>query len=410
VTLLTEYHSRMVQYMSGMSFFDEARLPDQVNYISGFQIMRSEGLGALLTLIRREIVGKKVGILVIDGLVAAQRISTDEQAFNEFIHELQGVAIGANCTIFLIASTDRATQSTPEHTIVDGIMELTDESFGWTSVRSLQITKIRGTAFLCGRHSYQITDDGVVVYPRTEAVLAPPTIADRDGTKRVTSGMAELDTMLKGGLPSGSTTLLLGPSGVGKTTFGLQFLSASNDRKPGLMLGFYEMPSRIRAKAEQICKPLVGLLDNGSVEMLWLPPSSNLLDEYADRVLAAVRRRGVRRLFLDGLGAMQKAPALESRMQQFLPALTNELRAQGVTTLYTFEAGNIAGSSSPASFGDLSVVAENLVSLRYVEQDARLHRLISIMKVRDSDFDPALHEFVLTANGPQVVGSLALAS
>ena len=108
VTLLTEYHSRMVQYMGRLSFFDESQLPDHVNYISAFNVMRSEGLGGLLSLIRREVLARKVTTLVVDGIIAAQRAARDEQNFNEFIHELQGVALGANCTVFLIASTSRS--------------------------------------------------------------------------------------------------------------------------------------------------------------------------------------------------------------------------------------------------------------------------------------------------------------
>jgi circadian clock protein KaiC len=208
--------------------------------------------------------------------------------------------------------------------------------------------------------------------------------------------------MLGGGLPSGSPTLLLGPSGVGKTTFGLQFLSQCSGSAPGLMLGFYETPARILAKAQQVCRPLVILLGTGAVEMLWQPPTDDSLDAYGERLLTAVRRRGVKRLFLDGLGALQSAPAAAERMRQYLPALTNELRIQGVTTLYSLEAANIVGPDTRTSFGDLSVLAENLVLLRYVEVHSRLHRLISILKVRDSDFDPFLHEFFLTDQGPAV--------
>jgi circadian clock protein KaiC len=168
------------------------------------------------------------------------------------------------------------------------------------------------------------------------------------------------------------------------------------------MLGFYEMPTRILAKAQQVCRPLVSLLDSGAVEMLWQPPTNDSLDAYGERLLTAVRRRRVKRLFLDGLGALQSAPDAAERMRQYLPALTNELRVQGVTTLYSLEAGNIVGPDTRTSFGDLSVLAENLVLLRYVELRSRLHRLISILKVRDSDFDPFLHEFFLTDQGPVV--------
>jgi circadian clock protein KaiC len=388
-----------------MSFFDESKIPDQLTYISGFRVMRSEGLAALLTLIRREIIARKATILVVDGLIAAQRVAESEQAFNEFVHELQGLAIAADCTVFLVASAERSGHSSPEHTMVDGILELGDESFGWATERMMQVTKIRGSAYLRGKHSYKITDDGVVVNPRTEALLAEPTNApDSTGAERVTSGIDDLDVMLRGGLPKSSTTILLGPPGIGKTTFGLQFLAACNKDEPGLMLGFYERPSRIMAKTAQICRPLLHLFDGGLVEMLWQSSSNASLDACAERLLATVRRRGVSRLFLDGLGALQSAPGAAQRMQHFLPALTNELRAQGVTTVYSLEAVNV-GPATPVSFGDLSLLAENLIVLRYVERGPKLHRLISILKVRDSDFDPLFHEFVLTEKGPNLMRS-----
>ncbi len=405
VTLLAEYHARMLQYIGRMSFFDESKIPDQLTYISGFRVMRSEGLSALLALIRREILNKKASILVVDGLVAAQRLATSDQAFNEFVHELQGTALSAECTVLLVASAGRHGRTTPEHTMVDGILELSDEPAGWAMERALQVTKIRGSKYLRGKHSYKITDAGIVVYPRLEALLASPSSSDHAGVARVSSGCGALDAMLGGGLPAGSPTMLAGPSGVGKTTFGLHFLSGCAKDEPGLLMGFYETPTRIRVKAEQVCGALVPHLDGDRVHILWEPPISDSLDAYADRLLKAIHERGTRRLFLDGLGALQHAAASGERLRQYLPALTNELRALGVTTLYSLEAGNIVGPATPVSFGDLSILAENLVLLRYVEWGSSLHRLISILKVRDSDFDHRLHEFVLTAKGPDILQS-----
>ena len=405
VTLLAEYHARMAQYVGRMGFYDESKIPDQLAYISGFRALRSDGLAALLTLIRREVITRKVSILIVDGLIAAQRIAASDQAFNEFVHELQGIALSADCTVFLVASADRSDRSASEHTMVDGILELSDHAVGWASQRALQVTKTRGSSCLRGKHSYKITDEGIVAYPRIEALLAAPTCTDRAGTARVPSGCAELDAMLGGGLPAGSPTMIAGPSGVGKTTLGLQFLSRSTPDEPGLLFGFFETPARIRAKAQQVCLGLIPLADDGCVQILWEPPLSDSIDAYADRLLTAIHRHRIRRLFLDGLGALQDAPEGESRMRQYFPALTNELRALGVTTLYSFEAGNIIAPAAPFSLGDLSMLAENLILLRYVELGATLHRLISILKVRDSAFDPRVHEFSLTSNGLDIIHS-----
>ena len=282
---------------------------------------------------------------------------------------------------------------------MDGIVELGDELFGWSAESALQVVKLRGSSFLRGKHAFRITGDGLVVYPRVEALLAKPSRPDPGGVEKVSSGVDRLDTMLGGGLPAASTTMLMGPSGVGKTTLGLQFLARCSEDEPGLLFGFYETPARILAKADGVCRPLRGLIEGGAVEMFWQPPTDGLLDAYGERLLEAVRRRGVRRLFIDGLGALRNAASEPARMGHFLTALTNELRVLGVTTAYTMEVADIIGPTIRAPIDDLSSVAENLVLLRYIELRSHLYRLISVLKVRDSDFDPALHCYVTTAGG-----------
>ena len=405
VTLLAEYHARMMQYLAGMEFFDASQIPDAFIYLSGFRALRESGMAGLLGLIRREIMTRRASVLVIDGLVGAQRAADSHQAFNEFVHEMQGIAIATGCTIFMVTSSDSHTDTTPEHTMVDGILQLADQKWQWASGRVLQVVKIRGTAYLRGKHTYKIGASGVVVLPRIEELLPVPEFDDHGLTGRVSTGVAALDEMLSGGLPVASPTMLLGPSGIGKTTLGLNFLTACSAAEPGLLYGFYEPPSRLRVKAQSVCPALLALCDQGSVEIMWQPPGNESLDVYAHRLIAAVRARNVKRLFLDGLGALHQALDATERMRQFLPALTNELRLLGVTTLFGLEAGNVEGPNADSAFGDLSVLAENMLLLRFIEFKGALHRVISILKVRDSGFDPRLYEFALTDRGPKILGT-----
>jgi circadian clock protein KaiC len=306
--------------------------------------------------------------------------------------------------MFLLASAKETDKISPEHTMVDGIVELSDQLFGWSAERALHVAKFRGSGYLRGKHAFEISGDGLVVYPRIEALLAKPSRPDHSGpdysgSEKASSGVDRLDAMLDGGLPAASTTMVMGPSGVGKTTLGLHFLSRCSKDEPGLLFGFYETPPRIKAKARQVCRPLLGLLDSGAVEMQWLPPTDGLLDAYGEQLLESVRRRGVRRLFIDGLGAFQNAANEPERMGHYLTTLMNELRVQGVTTVYTLEVPDIMGPHIRTPIGDLSSLAENLVLLRFIELRSRLYRLISILKVRDGSFNPLLHEFTLTDQG-----------
>lgn len=400
VTLLAEYHARMMQHLGSMSFFDFSKIPDQLSYLSGFRILRKNGPRGLLDLLRREIVARGASVLILDGLVAAQRAASDEQAFNEFIREMQAVALATDCTMVLLTSTDESAKVTPEQTMVDGILELSEQMFGWSAKRALRIAKFRGSSYLRGKHAFRITGEGLVVYPRIEALLARPSRPDPGIVdEREPSGVDRLDAMLGGGVPASSTTMVMGPSGIGKTTLGLQFLARCSAAEPGLLFGFYETPARIMAKAREVCRPLRDLFDTGAVEMLWQPPADGLLDAYGKHLLDAVHRRGVRRLFIDGLGGFQGAAGEPARMGHYLTALMNELRVLGVTTVYTLEVPDIIGPNIRAPIGDLSSLAENLVLLRYIELRSRLYRLISVLKVRNSAFDASLHEFSLTDEG-----------
>src|SRR4051794_25004675 len=212
VTLLAEYHARMMQHLGVMTFFDGSKIPDQLAYLNGLSVLQSEGLNGLLAQLRREIVKRSVSVLVLDGIVAAKRVSHDEQAFNEFVHEMQAIAIATDCTMFMLTSA-QGERITPEHTMVDGIIELTDHLMGWAAESFLQVVKFRGSSFLRGLHAFKITSDGIVVHPRIEALLERPSRPDQGSIGRVSSGVEQLDIMLGGGLPETSTSMVMGPSG-----------------------------------------------------------------------------------------------------------------------------------------------------------------------------------------------------
>lgn len=108
-------------------------------------------------------------MLVIDGLVSVKASAERAQDFKMFVHVLQEIALATDCTIVL--KTNAGESLSPEQTMVDGIIVLTDTLYGWRSESNLQVRKFRGSGLLRGRHSYQITDDGMMVYPRIETAV-----------------------------------------------------------------------------------------------------------------------------------------------------------------------------------------------------------------------------------------------
>jgi len=264
------------------------------------------------------------------------------------------------------------------------------------------VRKFRGSGFLRGRHSFRITDEGVRFFPRVEAVFACASRPDVISDARISVGVSGIDRMLLGGLPAATTTGLIGASGIGKTTFGLHFLSDSSPAEPGLMFGFFETPARLCLKARHLGLHMSAAVERGDVELLWQPQRENVLDELAHRLIAAVRRRKVKRLFIDGLGGFLESATSPQRVSRFFSCLTNELRALGATTIFTMEVPEITGPVVKVPSTGLSALLENLIFLRFVERGSCLLRLISVHKVRDSGHDPSLREFYITDRGVQV--------
>jgi circadian clock protein KaiC len=388
----------MLLHLGTMSFFDASRLPEQVAYVSGLGVLEGEGLSGLIKLLRREIAARKASVMILDGLVAAEDRSASDTEFKSFIQELQAQAGLYGCTVFLL-TTAKGQAVPPEHTMVDGIVELTDVRYGSRTERGLYVGKLRGSNYLPGRHPFRITPEGLVVYPRIETAFHVTTRPDEVQPGKLSTGVEGLDAMLQGGFPDGTVTGVLGPSGVGKTTLGLQFLNRSSSTEPGLLFGFYETPPRLLHKATRLGLDLSGKVERGEIEILWQPQGENIQDALAHRLLDGISRRGVKRLFLDGLGGFLEASVEPERISRFFAVLANEWRARSVTVLYTMETKDLFGSGIEMPIYGISSLVENLIALRYVEYHSRSRRLLSVLKVRDNDFDANLREFTITDHG-----------
>jgi circadian clock protein KaiC len=405
VTLLAETHARMLQHIGNLAFFQSSLIPDQIAYLSAFPVLEAEGIRGLLSMLRQEVRASKATLLVLDGLVAAEKAAGSDMEFKKFIHELQTLATVADCAMFLLTSGgDDPEVAVAEHTMVDCVIEMRSRLHGWRAERDLEILKRRGDSFLRGRHAFRISDDGITIFPRFEALLASPTSAEHTAGQKTSTGLAQLDNMLDGGVPRPSATLLLGPSGSGKTTLGLHFLSQCTPEEPGVFFGFYEARAGILAKARALGLPLAAHLDAGHVEFLWQPTTEALLDETCAQLLSAIRARGACRLFLDGLGGIVKLADSPERVGHILTALVNELRALQVVSLFTKESDDFLGTlgASPANglpSEGLSDIADNILLFQFIKLRSKFYRAISAFKARDSQIDDQARLFQMTGHG-----------
>jgi circadian clock protein KaiC len=394
VTLLAETHGRMLAQLGMMSFFDPSAIGDRLFYLNGFTAIVNEGLAGLLALVQRAVRDHEASLLILDGMVTAEHLATSSVDYKRFINELQTWTGMLGCTVVLLTSggSESATVQ-PEHTMVDGIFELRMERQGARALRLLSVSKFRGSAYLEGQHTYAITSAGVAVYPRPESLPCMPAPAVEGEV--VSFGIKSLDALLGGGIERGSTTLVVGPTGSGKTILGLHFLSEGVRRgEKGVYFGFYETPAALSQKAERL-----GIdLDANEIGVLWQPASERLIDPMCSQILSSVRDMGAKRLFIDGLAGFRQT-AFPERIAGALAVLRALLAEQGVTTLVSDESPELFSGADEVSTQGVSPVFENILLLRHSPSEGRMRRFVAILKARDGAPSREFHEFEIADRG-----------
>jgi circadian clock protein KaiC len=209
--------------------------------------------------------------------------------------------------------------------------------------------------------------------------------------------------MAGGGVLSGSTTLVVGAPGAGKTLLGFQFLNAGAQLgEPGLHVGFYEPPPRLIDRAEVLGIPLGADMKKGVLELMWRPTPELMAETLVEELFKTIQDRGVRRLVIDGMDRLIDAVIYPERKGPFFAAVADQLRSRNVTALFTIESPSFLEPSAEPQMGGISPLTENLILLRYMERNSELHRVISILKMREGSFDSSLRRLSVGKRGLEV--------
>lgn len=388
-TALSESHEQLLTALREFTFFDEALIGDRIRFLS-IQTILQDGLEATADAIVEMARTQEASVVVLDGFRGVAGFASSGHDVRLFLYAVRTRLALLDVTSIVTLETSLDQESdTDVLTIADGIVRLHNTLWGVRHRRHIEVQKLRAMRHLNGLHAMAITTDGIRCYARHEAVYRTTNYGV--GPDRVAFGMPELDAMLRGGLNQGTATFLAGTPGVGKTLTALRYIMTGADMgEPGLFIALIESAGQLYDKAANFGMDLRGAVERGIVTLLSLPPVEMEVDVFAAMVRERVERHGIQRLVIDSAAAVEEAIIEPHRAASFFTSLLNYLREHGVTSVLTQE----RVSRSVFRDGDVltTIIPDNTLLMRVVEYHNDRRRILSIAKMRQSDFDPGLRE------------------
>ncbi|MFY2558171.1 RAD55 family ATPase [Corallococcus terminator] len=406
VTVTSEPHDKLVEALSGFSFHNPELLGDKLFLISAYSALK-RGAKEARELLLQTVRERGARLLFIDGLRSIRDLWQDEARLREFLYEL-GLGLAAlNCIgMFTTEYPLPRLMELPEATTMDGIVAVSVQSQGSRRLRRVEVVKLRGRPHLQGEHVMRITTEGVDFLPRLEATLPDVPEAPLDQERRG-FGLPELDSLMYGGFPSNSATLIAGSLGIGKTLLASYFaLDGARHGEKSLFVSFFDSPERVISRAKRVGLDMRPAYESGMLEIIQELPAEVEADVLIRRIIQRIEERGVKRLVLDGLAELEHSIMESGRRRAFLSSLALRLRQLGVTSLFTREVSKVVGTELDFSDSPVAILAENILLLRFVELHGRLHRILSILKMRDSKYDSTLREFEVADSGLRVLAPM----
>lgn len=407
ISTISEPMSRLIQFTQEFSFFNVDKVGSAVLYEDlGPLLLKGNGEKALERVLEL-VMEYHPSLLLVDSFKAIQDMSGSRGIFRRAFYRLISNLASLSCTTFLVGEYNpEEITNTPEAALVDNIIELYNRPMGLRDTRTLRVCKLRGSSYIDGEHSFRISSDGIEVFPR---ILAPPHLVSYTPSKlRAKTGVEGLDELLNGGFLKGTTALIVGDPGIGKTVTALHFLlNGTINGEPGVYCSFQEDPNQLAQIARNFGFEVELLQKKGILNMFYTSPIEFDADEQMTRIIAAVEQCGAVRVVIDSISDFEAVTARdEERYFNYVYSMVQWFKNRNITAVLTQEVAQMFGNALTLTGRGVSHIADNLVLLRYVPVGSEVKRALTVLSTRGSAHSKDVREYIISEEEGVRVGKL----
>ena len=329
----------------------------------------------------------------IDSMTQFRYLTADAFQYRKQVLSFLRYLTGEGTTVLFTSEGSAEAPDADLQFLSDGIIDLRLEG----TERHVCVSKFRGSQFQSGTHAVRLTERGMRVFPK----LVPDVHRRAFTAAQLSSGVPALDEMLNGGLERGTVTIVSGPSGVGKTTLGLQFMKEAAGRGArSVVYTFEEEVGVMTHRAEAVNMPVRAMVERGALALVKVEPLQFTPDEFAHAVYEEVEQNDTRVVMIDSIAGFRLSLG-GGDLISHLHALCKYLQNVGVAVILITETQAVIDAFRVTEAG-FSYLADNTVFLRYLEIDGEMRKAIGVLKKRMSDFQKTLREYSITRYGIRV--------
>jgi circadian clock protein KaiC len=403
---LSEPGAKTLRYLGHFNFFEPKKLEDgSVTFIDLGEILRAKGLAQAVELLMSHIKKVRPSFVVIDSFKVFDDLALDREELRKFTYEVAVNLMAWECTSFLLGEfSPEDMETNPLFSIIDGIITLTIRLESGEHQRFIQVMKMRGTDHSRDEHAFAINSEGIEIYaPRVTLQRKPE--SDRmipgDGPYRVQLGIPHLDGLLGGGIAAGSSFLISGVAGTGKTLLLLEFIykGATEFGEKGIFFSFEETRERVIANAKGMGWDIEEQMKKGNIEIVFIPQPEIIVEKHLLMMKERAEKMGARRIAVDSSSVfvhkLTNPQAVREKMFQ-LSTIVQMTQAVG------FFASDIPyGSNRISRFGVEETVVDGIILLTAEDNKKTLRRdrFLEVYKLRNTAHSNGKFKIDIAENG-----------